>query len=413
MRHGGSSDLAVGNKRIANKMKNQYSKISQVLHWLIAGLIIGQFILAKLAERAELNDSVVRQLALLANHKSIGMTILLLAMLRLVWRQLNPPPGLPKSMPVWQLSASTWTHRLMYVLLFFIPLSGWLMSSATAYSVSWFNVFVFPDLVGADKGLAGVLHEAHEISTKLLFIVVVLHVLAAFKHHYIDKDGILLRMANKTNWLIFIVSAVLVTGLLGQPVSKAKQAAGIQPTSSSTIGNSEQAQPSNISDLLAWDIDYQDSHIKFSGDQAGAPFEGQWQGWQAVIKFDPERLQDSYFDVTIEVASVSSDDQERDQTIVDLDFFDVASHAQVRFIAEGFVLNQEGGYETQGQLTMKGLTKAAKFVFKIEEVDGKQVLIGASQLDRLAWNIGTGDWADTTWVGQEVVVNVRVSKRNL
>ena len=287
------------------------------------------------------------------------------------------------------------------------------MSSATAYSVSWFNVFVFPDLVGADKGLAGVLHEAHEISTKLLFIVVVLHVLAAFKHHYIDKDEILLRMANKTNWLIFIASAVLVTVLLGQPVSKAKQATRIQPPSTSTIGNSEQARPSNISDLSAWDIDYQDSHIKFSGDQAGAPFEGRWQGWQAEIKFDPERLHDSFFDVTIQVASVSSDDQERDQTIVDPDFFDVASYAQVRFIAEGFVLNQEGGYETQGQLTMKGLTKAAKFVFTIEEADGQQVLIGTSKLDRLAWNIGTGDWADTTWVGQEVVVNVKVTKGNL
>jgi cytochrome b561/polyisoprenoid-binding protein YceI len=413
MRHGGSLGLAVGNKRIATKMKNQYSRISQVLHWLIAGLIIGQFILAKLAERAELNDSVVRQLALLANHKSIGMTIFILAMLRLVWRLLNPPPGLPKSMPVWQLSVSAWTHRLMYVLLFFIPLSGWLMSSATAYSVSWFNVFVFPDLVGADKGLAGVLHEAHEISTKLLFIIVVLHVLAAFKHHYIDKDEILLRMANKTNWLIFIASAGLVTVLLGQPVSKAKQATNIPPPSASILGISEQARPSKITDLSAWDIDYEDSHIKFSGDQAGAPFEGRWKSWQAEIRFDAERLEDSFLDVTIEVASVSSDDQERDQTIVDPDFFDVANHEQVRFVAEGFVLNQEGGYETQGQLTMKGLTKAAKFVFKIEEVDGQKVLFGASKLDRLTWNIGTGDWADTTWVGQEVVVNVRVTKKEM
>jgi cytochrome b561 len=63
----------------------------------------------------------------------------------------------------------------VYILLLFIPLSGWLMSSATAYSVSWFNLFVFPDLVAADKRLAGVLRETHEISTKLLFVIVVLH----------------------------------------------------------------------------------------------------------------------------------------------------------------------------------------------------------------------------------------------
>ena len=394
-------------------MKHQYSQIAQWLHWLIAGLIIAQFILANLAERADHNDKVVQQLALLANHKSIGMTILLLAMIRLVWRFLNPPPDLPKSMPVWQLSASAWTHRMMYVLLFFIPVSGWLMSSATAYSVSWFNLFAFPDLVAADKGLAGILREAHQISTKLLFIIVVLHVLAAFKHHYIDKDEILLRMANKTNWLIFFASAVLVTVLLGQPVSKAKQATSVALPSTASIDNSEQSRPSKLSDLQAWNIDYQNSHIKFSGDQAGAPFEGSWQGWQAEIKFDAERLQDSFFDVTIEVASVFSDDQERDQTIVDPDFFDLASHAQVRFTAEEFVLNQDGRYETQGQLTMKGLTKAAKFVFTIKELDGQQVLIGESKLDRLAWNIGMGDWTDTTWVGQEVGVNVRVTKIDL
>ncbi|MFT5611911.1 MAG: cytochrome b561/polyisoprenoid-binding protein YceI [Arenicella sp.] len=394
-------------------MKHQYSQISQLLHWSMAGLIIGQFILAKLAERAELNDAVVQQLGLLANHKSIGMTILMLAMMRLLWRLLNPPPALPKSMPVWQLSASAWTHRLMYVLLFFIPVSGWLMSSATAYSVSWFNLFAFPDLVAADKGLAGILREAHEISTKLLFIIVVFHVLAAFKHHYIDKDEILLRMANKTNWLIFFSSAVLVAVLLGQPVSKAKQATSVQLASTPTIDNSEQARSSKVSGLIAWDIDYQNSHIKFRGDQAGAPFEGRWQTWQAEIKFDAEHLQDSFIDVTIEVKSVFSDDQERDQTIVDSDFFDVANHAQVRFLAQEFVVNQEGLYETQGQLTMKGLTKAAKFVFTIEVVDGQQVLIGESKLDRLVWNIGMGDWADTTWVGQEVDVKVRVTKRDL
>ena len=394
-------------------MKDQYSKISQLLHWLIAGLIIGQFILAKLAERAELNDAVVQQLGLLANHKSVGMTILLLAVLRLVWRLLNPPPKLPQSMPVWQLTASAWTHRLMYLLLFFIPLSGWLMSSATAYSVSWFNLLTFPDLIAPDKDLAGILRNAHEISTKLLFIVVVLHVLAAFKHHYIDKDEILLRMANKTNCLLFFASAVLVTVLLGQPVSRAKQATGDSSPSTATIGNSQRASPAKVSDLSAWDIDYQSSHIKFSGDQAGAPFEGRWQTWQAEIKFDAERLQNSFFDVKIEVASVFSDDQERDQTIVDPDFFDLANHAQVRFVADGFVINQAGQYETQGQLTMKGLTKTAKFVFTIEEVDGQQVLIGESKLDRLAWNIGMGDWTDTTWVGQEVRVNVRVTKRDL
>ena len=163
-------------------INSSYSNIAKLLHWLIAGLIISQYVIAELAEYAGDNGEVVQKLALLANHKSIGMTVLFLSVLRLSWRLFNKPPALPENMPSWQHIASHLTHWAIYGLIFTLPLSGWLMSSANAYSVSWFNLFVFPDLVSADKSLASLFHDAHEILGKLLFCLVLLHVPVSYTH---------------------------------------------------------------------------------------------------------------------------------------------------------------------------------------------------------------------------------------
>ena len=129
----------------------RYHPVSRVLHWLIAGLIICQYVIAKLAERADSDGEVVRQLALLANHKSIGMTVLLLVLFRLLVRWVTTVPVYVNAMPAWQSFLSASVHWLLYGLIIALPISGWLMSSATDYSVSWFNLFAIPDLLNADE----------------------------------------------------------------------------------------------------------------------------------------------------------------------------------------------------------------------------------------------------------------------
>jgi len=379
-----------------------YSSVSRFFHWLIAGLIITQFILAELAEWADDNNQAVQQLALLANHKSIGMTIVILAVLRLVWRMFNTPPPLPNSMALWQQRASAVAHWLMYGLIFAIPISGWLMSSASAYSVSWFNLFVFPDLVAPSEGLADLLHETHEVLAKLLLVVVLVHIAAALKHHFVDKDGVLRRMASASGWLLLLASIVIGVGVFGRVSSDSKE-------EKSQVTDLGDAAPGKISTLPVWNIDYQNSVIRFSGDQAGAPFTGVWQQWEATIQFDADHLDMSRFDVIIEAASVFSNDDERDQTIVDPDFFDVERHPKARFVAAQFTARQDGSFDTNGRLTMKGVTNLATLNFRVTNNDDDTItLTGLSTLDRFAWNIGMGDWTDTTWVGQDVKVEVRV-----
>ncbi len=391
----------------------QYTYVARLLHWLVAALIVAQYVLAELSEWAKEADNVVERLALLANHKSIGMTILALAAVRLTWRLFNKPPALPLAMPEWQKFSSHAAHWLIYGVIFCLPLSGWLMSSANAYSVSWFNLFVFPDLVAADKSLADFFHSTHEIMTEVLFVVVVVHVLAALKHHYLDKDGVLNRMASWFGWLVFI-AVLLVTVVLFGRIGSSPPKASLNSDVFETVSNSPQIKSENfsesvsLSDLPVWSIDYQNSAIKFSADQAGAPFEGVWEKWQAVMQFDAAQLNKSGFIVTIDTTQVNSKDQERDGYIVGEDFFDTNLFKTATFIAEKFEPQSSNEFTSQGRLSIKGLSKPVLFTFTVVQTEGLVELIGSASLDRFAWNIGMGDWTDTSWVGQQVKVNVKV-----
>lgn len=169
----------------------RYSAVAQGLHWIVAALIVTQFVLAYAAEDLPIG---IHKLALLARHKSFGMTILMLAVLRLLWRLGNRPPELPAGMTPLQRSAARTTHIAFYVLLFAMPLTGWLMSSAKNYSVSWFGLFTWPNLIGKDEHAFDVLRSTHHVLSYILFAIAVLHVLAAFKHHFWNKDDVLLRM---------------------------------------------------------------------------------------------------------------------------------------------------------------------------------------------------------------------------
>jgi cytochrome b561 len=169
----------------------RYTGVAQAFHWLIAALIVVQFVLANLADDLPLG---AHKLALLARHKSFGMTVLMLAILRLLWRLKSPPPELPPGMtPVERILARA-THIAFYVLLFAMPLTGWLMSSAKNYSVSWFGLFTWPNLIGKNETAFDLLRATHEILSDVLLAIAVLHILAALKHHFWNKDNVLLRM---------------------------------------------------------------------------------------------------------------------------------------------------------------------------------------------------------------------------
>src|SRR5258708_30728304 len=122
----------------------RWGAVAQLLHWLIVALVIVQFTLAALADDL---PPGVKKLALLARHKSFGLTILALAALRLAWRFANPTPDLPPTLRSYERKLARVTHGLLYLLLFAMPLTGWMMSSARGFPGSWFGFFQLPDLL--------------------------------------------------------------------------------------------------------------------------------------------------------------------------------------------------------------------------------------------------------------------------
>jgi cytochrome b561 len=178
---------------------SRYGGVAQLLHWAIVALIIAQYVLAELAEEAGADKAAhpaaaLAQFALLARHKSVGLTIFGLAVVRLLWRFISPPPGLPPTMPRWQVAAAKIAHYGFYLLLFALPVSGLVMSAAANYPVSYFGWFTLPDLVAPNEGLEELMEEVHETLFGALVVLAVLHVVAALKHQFVDRDDVLRRM---------------------------------------------------------------------------------------------------------------------------------------------------------------------------------------------------------------------------
>jgi cytochrome b561 len=168
-----------------------WGALSKTLHWLIVLLILNQWVIAARAEALPLGAA---KLQALAWHKSFGMTILALAVIRLVWRWLNPVPTLDGMAKGWERLLAHLSHLLLYGLIFAMPLTGWLMSSARNFPVSWFGLFQFPDVISPDKSTFELMHDLHHTLFAALVIVALLHVAGALKHHFIDKNDVLKRM---------------------------------------------------------------------------------------------------------------------------------------------------------------------------------------------------------------------------
>lgn len=164
---------------------------AKTLHWVMAALIFLQFVLGWVAASWRLSPM---KLDLFVWHKSLGMTVLALVVLRLLWRAWNPPPALPADTNPWERRAARASHFLLYFLMLAMPLSGWVINSAANIPFKLFWVVPVPDLTDPNKSLADTAKLAHLILFWLLAALVSLHVAAALRHHMIKRNNVLRRM---------------------------------------------------------------------------------------------------------------------------------------------------------------------------------------------------------------------------
>ena len=167
-----------------------YGSLSRFLHWAIVLLILPQYFLVEAAE--ELPNGL-EKLQLMTWHKSLGMLVLLLALVRIAWKVMNK--GLPGPIgAAWQRKAAAAGHGLLYLLILAQPLTGWIISSSANYPVTLFNWFQFPAIVGENHDLHELMEEVHEVLFFTLLAVAAVHVAAALYHHFVLRDGVLRRM---------------------------------------------------------------------------------------------------------------------------------------------------------------------------------------------------------------------------
>jgi cytochrome b561 len=167
-----------------------YGRTAQTLHWLMFLLIAGAFGVGLWMAGLPVGPQRFRAVPW---HKAIGITIFALVFIRLIWRLGHPVPPLPASMPTWERVIAHASHWGLYLLMFAVPLSGWLMSSALGFSTVVLGMKV-PDLLERNRELGDTLKTVHYFLNKTLLLLIVLHFAAALKHYFIDRDDILQRM---------------------------------------------------------------------------------------------------------------------------------------------------------------------------------------------------------------------------
>jgi cytochrome b561 len=175
---------------ILRSSDRQWGSVAKFFHWIIALAILGNGTFGLLMDLA---SSPMQKINWLAVHKSIGLTVLALALLRILWRWSDRRP-VEEPVPRWQQLSARAVHGVLYVMIVAMPLSGWWFNSISGKPLQWFKLFNLPALVAENQDLKDFAHGVHEYLFWFLMLVLVTHVGAALKHHVFEKDNVLRRM---------------------------------------------------------------------------------------------------------------------------------------------------------------------------------------------------------------------------
>ncbi|MFC3078928.1 YceI family protein [Phenylobacterium terrae] len=433
------SDVAENPARAGS---GRYATIAIVLHWTIAALILTQIVLAGRMEDRGPEAFAVTQL-----HKSVGVTILLLSLVRLGWRLMNPPPPMPDTLRRWEKTLAGFTHAAFYVVMIGMPLTGWIMVSTSRIEIPTllYGVIPWPDLPGTDamsrdarEGLHEFGEAGHDLIIKGFYGLIALHVAGALKHQLLSRDEpVLARMApgaRAGRWLeprlaIIALAAAAVAafaavvtpplgGLRPPAAAPAEDAEPLEATGpgeplaadSGAVAPAEPETPAAAGEPIAWRLD-DGSKIEFETAWGQTKIEGEFERFSADIRFSPDALDRSRVSVTIDVASVDTGDPQRDEALPGFDFFNIDEHPRATFVADRFERTGEDRYIARGRLTLKGVTRPVSLPFELDIDEDKARVRGETSLDRTAFGVGQGEFAATDQIPADVKIEVDIRAR--
>jgi cytochrome b561 len=172
----------------------RYGAVAIMLHWLMGIVLVALIVLGLYMVSLPDVGFDTKKIGLILYHKELGLVALALALLRLAWRVGNALPQLVDNLPDWQKVSARFVHLCFYALMFALPVSGWLMSSATGIPVSFFGLFDLPDFVAYDDRLFHLFIDIHKSLGYALIVLILIHAAAALRHHLLFKDETLTKM---------------------------------------------------------------------------------------------------------------------------------------------------------------------------------------------------------------------------
>ena len=388
-----------------------WGSLAKLFHWAVVLLILFEGTLGLAMGNLRKGPDAITWFDL---HKSIGITILVLAMLRLIWRAFDPHPRAVPTMPAWQVAAAKAGHSLLYALLFAVPLSGWWFDSVEGLRpMMWFGMFEVPHLVAPDPSIRRFAHEVHEYLFWTLIVVAAGHALAALVHHFFDKDATLTRMlplkarALLASAMVLLIAALFavppVVQLLNPRGPRPAEAMRSEDTQPAAATPSPAAASTPAAQARAWTVDKAQSTLGFKGVYQGDGFDGRFKRFDATIHYDETDLAGSKFDVSIDLASADTSNESRDETLKGDDFFATSKFPKAHFVTTSFEKAADGSVVAHGQLTIRDKTAPVALKVTFAATGSNATLDVDTVLKRADFGLGAGkDWAD---VGADVPVH--------
>lgn len=356
--------------------KTEYGTVTKIFHWVTALIVI--CMLAAGLLMADLKPLTLK-LTVYNLHKSFGITVLALILCRICWHIFSNRPAPVTTLKPWKKILSALMHYSLYILLLAMPLTGWLMSSAAGRPVHVFGLFILPDLVSPDQIAAKVYRQRHGQISELIMIFGGLHIAAALKHHFIDKDIVLKRM------LPMLLSFLIIFPVSASAATK------------------------------TWYYLHGTGSISFNGKQMGQAFSGEFERFAPQINFDPNHLSDSKVIISIDTTSLNTHAADRDDAAKGPEWFDTAKFPAATFETKRFRKIDDKTYEVDAHLTIRDITIPVTLPFTLNIVrndsdkEDRATVDAAITLDRSKFKLGTGSWADTSVIANDIFVKIHLT----
>ena len=403
----------------------RYSLAAIFLHWLIAAALLFQ-----LALGLGLEDLGAKAFAQYQLHKSIGITILLLTLLRLGLRLALPrPPSLEQGFPGFLAAA---VHAGLYVFMLGAPLTGWMLVSTAEIKVPTliFGVVPLPHLPLPDS-FDDIFSGAHEVVAFLGIALIALHVAGALRHHWLLRDGLIYRMTPVRSWL---VAAILIALLpVGWAAGRAMLTPGqtalvrpeppvnppVSPEPAQPVENSiapvpateaeatnaeepEEASPEEAPPPPRWTI-LPGGRLEFTASYGADSYKGAFERWSGQIVMDPEEPETADIRIEIDMLSAKMGDATQTSMLLGADFLAASQFAKAVFRASKVRKTGPDSFQTDGTLSMKGVTAAQTLQFALSGAGARRHVTGSANIDRSRFNVGVGTSA------QDIAPSVQVS----